>query len=298
MKTTQALEEYLIDHQIKGHSWHTLKHYKSNITAFSIFTENIDIENIEHSHLKEYYIYLIGQALSSVTVQTYFRAIRAFLTWCYNEGYIKTNLSEKFRLPKAKRHVIDVLTDNEISQLIKCFNIKTFYGIRDICIVFLMLDSGLRVNEVATLKHGDVHIVEGYLKVLGKGNKERYAPLGLNTKKHLLKYLHHIPCPQYSDTLFVDDQITPLKLSAYNQLFKRLKKRSKIPRLRAHLLRHTFATRYIEAGGDIYSLQSILGHTTLEMVKKYVHLTPSKITDRYAKFSPLDNLMQKSRKPV
>ncbi|MBR2027826.1 MAG: tyrosine-type recombinase/integrase [Oscillospiraceae bacterium] len=93
-----------------------------------------------------------------------------------------------------------------------------------------------------------------------------------------------------SNYVFVTSKGEPIKLSTISQLFKKLKVRAEIPRLHAHLLRHTFATKFLENGGDIYTLQQILGHTTLEMVKRYVHITPKAKARKYALHSPLDNM--------
>ncbi len=103
-------------------------------------------------------------------------------------------------------------------------------------------------------------------------------------------------CTPGETHLFVKDDMTTLKNTTVRQLFRKLKTAADIPRLRPHLLRHTFATRCLENGGDIYSLQSILGHTSLEMVKMYVHITPGKTAVSFCRYSPVDTLMKKSRK--
>ena len=235
----------------------------------------------------------IRKSSASVTVQTYIRALRAFLSWCYLEGYIPENIPKKFRLPKAQKKKIDILTDSEVEQLFRCLSGRDFISIRNYCIVALMIDSGLRLNEVVTIRRDKIHIAEGYAIVNGKGNKERFVPLGLNSKRALLRYCAIVPNKEKETPLFVKDTLIPIKESTVKQLFRKLKSRSGIPRLHPHLLRHTFATRYIERGGDIYSLQSILGHTSLEMVKKYVHLIPSKTVVNFAVLSPLDNALKK-----
>ena len=298
MTISQALQEFLIGHQIKGNSPHTVRYYNKNIAQFMAFTGDIQTDNISLSHLREYYLHLTSKPITSITIQTYIRAVRAFITWCYMEEYIPVNICDKFRLPKAKRKAIDILTDNEIQSLISCFNTKTDTGLRNLCICLLMLDSGLRMNEVVTLKMSSLHIQESYIIVTGKGDKERFVPIGLNTKKHLLKYMSQYRNYTHGETpLFVKVRTIPIENSTIKQLFRKLKIQSEIPRLRAHLLRHTFATRYLDNGGDIYSLQSILGHTTLEMVKKYIHTTPWKTAITFSHFSPIDNLTEKPRKP-
>ena len=159
-----------------------------------------------------------------------------------------------------------------------------------------MLDSGLRKSEVISLSLSDVHIAEGYLIVNGKGNKQRIVPLGFRTQKYLLRYTAIRPSVKYS-ALFLTKNLTPITSSVLDRLFKKLKTDLLTPRIRAHLLLHTFATNYLENGGNIYSLQLILGHTTLEMVKRYVHLTQGKTMVNFTNYSPLDNIPEKQKKP-
>lgn len=295
MTIRECIDDFLIEQQVRGNSPKTQKHYFRCLGLFERFQspKNPDISAVSVSDCKAYYIHLLNRNVSSVTVQTYIRALRAFLSWCYLEGYIPENIPKKFRLPKAQKKKIDILTDSEVEQLFRCLSGRDFISIRNYCIVALMIDSGLRLNEVVTIRRDKIHIAEGYAIVNGKGNKERFVPLGLNSKRALLRYCAIVPNKEKETPLFVKDTLIPIKESTVKQLFRKLKSRSGIPRLHPHLLRHTFATRYIERGGDIYSLQSILGHTSLEMVKKYVHLIPSKTVVNFAVLSPLDNALKK-----
>lgn len=295
MTIRECIDDFLIEQQVRGNSPKTQKHYFRCLGLFERFQspKNPDISAVSVSDCKAYYIHLSNRNVSSVTVQTYIRALRAFLSWCYLEGYISENIPKKFRLPKAQKKKINILTDSEVEQLFRCLSGRDFISIRNYCIVALMIDSGLRLNEVVTIRRDKIHIAEGYAIVNGKGNKERFVPLGLNSKRALLRYCAIVPNKEKETPLFVKDTLIPIKESTVKQLFRKLKSRSGIPRLHPHLLRHTFATRYIERGGDIYSLQSILGHTSLEMVKKYVHLIPSKTVVNFAFLSPLDNALKK-----
>lgn len=294
MTIHQGVEAFKIEQQIRGNSKATITNYERILGYFIKYIgKDTRLDEIGLNDLRGYYLSLTEKDISTVTVQTYIRGLRAFLSWCWQEEYIADNLPAKFKLPKAKRHVIDVLTDDEIGQLLKYFNTSEFIGLRNMCIILLMLDSGLRLNEAVMLKISSLHIAEGYIIVTGKGNKERYVPLGLQTKKYLLKYSIYRTSLSMETPLFVKDTFRPIETSTVKQLFRKLKKRTGIARLKPHLLRHTFATRYLENGGDIYSLQMILGHTSLEMVKKYVHFIPSKTVMNFSVYSPIDNIKKK-----
>jgi integrase/recombinase XerC/integrase/recombinase XerD len=293
MTLQNAIDEFLIEQQVRGNSSKTVLYYRRCLGYFASFVgSETPLPCVDLQLCKRYSLHLAGRAISSVTRQTYTRALRAFLAWCFSEGYIIENIPAKFRLPKAQRKAIDVLTDDEIRRLFACFNLRTMTGARNFAICALMLDSGLRLNEVVTLESGSIHIAEGYVIVNGKGGKQRMVPLGLQSKRALVRYLGRVP-PQTGQTLlFVKDTLTPLRQSTVKQLFRALKTRAKIPRLHPHLLRHTFATRYLQHGGDVYSLQQILGHTTLEMVRCYVHLTGARAVVNFPQFSPLDHLLK------
>ena len=298
MTLQSATEEFLIDQQVRGNTSRTLRYYRQALRYYSDFIGDICLEEISLQLCKRYYLHLTEKGIASTTTQSYIRALRAFLSWCYSEGYIAENIPARLKLPKAQRKTIDVLTDEEIWRLFACFDLRTMTGARNYAICALMIDSGLRLNEVVTLEAGAVHVAEGYAIVNGKGNKQRMVPLGLHSRRALGRYVARVPFHLESKTgLFLQHKLIPIKQSTIEQLFRVLKVRAGIPRLRPHLLRHSFATRYLQAGGDVYSLQQILGHTSLDMVRKYVHQIPQEIIVCFPQFSPLDTLAQKQRKP-
>jgi len=151
-----------------------------------------------------------------------------------------------------------------------------------------------RATSVFNLSDSTVHSAPTYsIIVNGKGNKQRVVPLGEVSKRSLNKYLGLIPFTGLEKPLFLKSDLKPIQASTIKQTFAKLKKRLKIGRLKPHLLRHTFATRYLENGGNIYNLQFILGHTSLEMVRRYVHLNTQKTIQSFSLFSPLDVLNKK-----
>ncbi len=295
MTVQTAIDEFLIEQQLRGNSPKTVEYYSRCLGFFAKHNGNgeKEIGQLMLSDCRAYYLHLCTKQLTTVSVQTYCRALRAFLSWCYAERYTESNISEKFKLPKAQRKTVDVLTDTELKRLFACLNGRDFLSVRNYCIAALMADSGLRLNEVVTLQSCNVHIAESYAIVNGKGNKQRIVPIGLNSKKALIRYSAMVPNRLDETPFFLKSDLTPINQSTVKQLFRQLKARADIPRLRPHLLRHTFATRYLEKGGDIYSLQMILGHTSLEMVKKYVHLTNARTAVNFTAYSPLDNVLRK-----
>lgn len=286
MKITECISEFIIDQRVKGNSSLTITYYERSLNLFLSFLGDIPIENLTLPLCKQFVIFLQNDSSKgSVTVQTYVRGVRAFLSWLYVNDYIDFCLTEKFKLPKAQSKIKDILTPAEIDILFKAFDETTFLGIRNSCIVSFMLGSGCRCCEIVSLKSDSVHIEEGYALVLGKGNKQRNVPIGDIAKDKLRLYMSLRPDSEY---FFVQENGAPITSDTLKDLFRKLKIKTGISRLHAHLLRHTFATMYLNNGGNIYTLQTILGHTSLEMVKKYLHIAPYVVVNDFHKFSPID----------
>jgi site-specific recombinase XerD len=302
-----ALQQFIYDQELKGNSPKTIKYYNVTLGYFLNYIGHDKlVRELQLQDLKDYLLSLRGKVkmaghpykpkndkpIKSVSIQTYIRAVRVFLNWLQGEGYVTENLSKQFKLPKATKTTIEILSDEEIQVLMKSFKLNTEMGLRNACIVALMLDSGLRRSEVLGLDCENLHLTQGVVKVHGKGDKDRIVPLGLYAKKLLLKYIggyRSMPIYQ-TKKLFIDSTYKPMSDNALKQLFLRLRDKSGIERLRPHILRHTFATKYLMNGGDIFSLQQILGHTSLDMVRRYSHLASAYIIHKHKQFSPLDNI--------
>lgn len=287
MTYTDALNEFLLDGKLKGNSKQTEVFYRRVLGYFQSDQQIDLVEEINLALCKRWLLALMERDLSSASVQTYVRGVRAFLHWLFVNEYLPTDISERFKLPKAQRKIIDILTPDEVRQLIECFDTNDFYDLRNLCICLLMVDSGLRLNEAVTLQTAQFHLRDRYCIVDGKCNKQRYVPIGELAAKYLEQYIS--VCPK-SHALFCQIDGSPITITTMKDMFRKLKIRSGIPRIHPHLLRHTFATRYLENGGNIYNLQIIMGHSTLEMVKKYLHLSNINMCKTFGRYSPVDNL--------
>nr|WP_243183476.1 tyrosine-type recombinase/integrase [Anaerosolibacter carboniphilus] len=309
MTIGNAIAQFLVDQELKGNTPKTIYNYERFLDYFAeFFGKDRMVDELTLMDLKRYQLSIADKdkhynfvttrkkKISKTTVQTYIRSLRVFINWLYNEGYITENLGAKFKLPKAPKKVVEVLSDEEIETLLGAINPRTEFGVRNHCIIALMLDSGLRRNEVLELDFDNVHFTQNVIKVSGKGQKERIVPLGLHTKKMLMKYMNgYRPMPEYeTKRLFIDQEKKPLTDDAIKMFFQRLAKKTGIERLHPHMLRHTFATKYLINGGDIFSLQQILGHTSLEMVRRYSHLASSYVIHNFRRMSPLDNIQKRN----
>lgn len=151
----------------------------------------------------------------------------------------------------------------------------------------------MRLSELVNLKLDHVDFTLGQLKVFGKGAKERIVPMGLNARRAVLRYKEHARPAAVSAqerNLFLTMAGQPISKESVNKLMQRLARRAGIPRLHPHLLRHTFAVRSLMNGGDVFTLQKILGHTSLEMTRKYVTLASGDVKARHSLSSAVDNL--------
>lgn len=310
-KLSEYIDYYEVCNRAEGKSPRTVDWYSANLYSFRNYLNKRhlpdSIDTIDAKLLREYVLYLLkkkrfsnhpnapasSEPLSSATIHGHVRTLRAFFSWMVREGLIETNVARDIKPPKILKKVISTLSDEEILSILKTFNPKKPCEARNQTIFMLLLDTGLRIGELINLKMEDAHMNEGFLKVLGKGNKERIVPIGCNAQKALQRYLFRYrptPAHQDIDTVFLSIHGYPLTGNSAKLMFAKLAKRSGVSRLHAHLCRHTFATRFLINGGDVFTLQQILGHSSLEMVRHYVNLAASHVSIQHRKFSPLDHL--------
>jgi site-specific recombinase XerD len=232
--------------------------------------------------------------LSSSYIQGNVRALRAFASWLHADSYTDTNILKPLKPPKVQTKVIDVLTDDEVRRLVATFDRDEPYGARGYAIVWTLLDCGLRAAELCELTLENSHLDQGYLKVLGKGNKERLVPIGHACQDALLRWRDRFrslfePRPGEALHLFLNAEGRELTVNALQQLVGRAGERAAVPRVHTHLLRHTFATNYlVRQVGDPLRLQQILGHTSLEMVRRYISAANIQRSLLERRASPMD----------
>lgn len=231
--------------------------------------------------------------LAAITVHGYVRAIKTFGAWLREEGYTGSNIFEKLKRPKVPKPVIEILSDQEIDRLFSSINPNSFLGSRLYVIVLLLLDTGIRASELCTLTVENTFVDDGYVKVHGKGGKDRIVPFGTTTRKALIRYIATFrpePLDPDDSHLILSSSCAELTYYGLFHTIKRLGKKVEVPRLHPHLFRHTFAVRYLMNGGDVMTLKLMLGHTTLDVTQIYMHLAEAHVQIQHHKFSPVDRL--------
>lgn len=236
--------------------------------------------------------------LSPYTIHGYVRTLKVFASWLAEEGFTSTNVLARLKAPKLPTPVIEILSQDEIEALVKHINPNCFLGSRLYAALLLLLDTGIRAQELCTLTVDNVFLNEDYIKVKGKGNKERLVPFCATTKKALLRYFTTFrPQPgEGVNNFFLSAEGLPWRYSGLLQAIKRLGKAAGVPRLHPHLLRHTFAVNYLMNGGDVMTLKMILGHTSLEVTQIYMHLAETHVQLQHSKFSPVARLAINGRR--
>jgi integrase/recombinase XerC/integrase/recombinase XerD len=308
----KLIEHYTIDLRSQNKSDRTVAWYTANLRSYERWLKkhrrpallsdiNIDTVRLHVLYLQDEhpkygghpYTPSRGDRLSDYSVQGHVRTLRAFSSRLQREGYLEENVLSRLRVPKAIKEEIVPLTPEEIGRILSCLSPNTATGCRSYAIVYLMLDAGLRVGEVVSLKMDNVDLDQGQLLVTGKGNKQRAVPIGSNAQKYLQRYIYHFrpdPILAEQDNVFLTSDGKALSDNSLRLTFTRLKVKTGIKRVHAHLLRHTFATYYLRNGGDLLSLQKILGHTSLEMVRVYSHLAEADVKAKHRRYSPMDRL--------
>jgi integrase/recombinase XerC/integrase/recombinase XerD len=298
VKLDKLILHFAQSNKAEGKSPKTISWYAEMLNDFTKFLESSGyrrvLSDFDVDRVRDFVVHEQERGMSPYTVQGKVRALKAFSSWLFRERYMNDNLLTDFKLPKVPTILIEPLTTSEIDQLVNYQNPLTAIGCRDIAILILMLDSGVRLSELCGLHFEDAHVEEGYLKVMGKGSKERIVPVGALAQKVLWRYIIHFrrePLVRADNCLFLTLDGKPLKPNAVKLLINRWGKKAGVPRLHAHLCRHTFATNFlIYKCGDIFRLQQILGHTSLEMVRRYVHYASTQALINGKILSPVDQM--------
>jgi site-specific recombinase XerD len=211
---------------------------------------------------------------SAATVHHYYSALRAFYNWAVREGFVPQSPVAKVKVAKAKPRVMQPYSVEQIKKMLPvcdydCQHGAKFGGSRNRALILMFLDSGLRLSELANVKLKDIDVDNGWIRVTGKGNKERVVRVGKTAQKALWRYLMYRG-ETSKQVLWLSEERKPLHGSGIQSSIDRIKKRAGIEEMGCvHRFRHSFALSFLRADRNPFNLQYLLGHNSLEMVKRY-----------------------------
>lgn len=299
MLLSDVLKEFLFEIKIRNYTEKTQKGYKNNNALFHNWLNNeygiSELEELTHLHIKQYIKYLQQKGRKPTYINGILKNIRSFYEYCVGEGYVSKNPCKQVKWAKEGKVVINTFTDKEVVEMINYYKGSDYLNIRNKCIIAILIDTGIRNYELCCLKITDVG--ETTIKILGKGNKERYVYISPMLKKYLIKYErvkdlyfknHNIKFDNY----FLSYRGKPFTTEGIERVVKIAGEnvRREI-RCSPHTCRHYFAQAQLRNGLDVYSLSRLLGHETVSITKRYLQgLQDENIVEMSIKTSPLMNL--------
>ena len=258
-------------------SQNTVASYCSDVERFMDSYQG-RIENADSEDIEQY----IGSR-KDLTARSQARVIsslRSFYDWLVQEGVITDNPCDNVDAPKIGRNIPDVLSEEEVSRLMDIVDTSTWFGLRDRAILEVMYGCGLRVSEAVNLKISGLFLDEGFIRIIGKGNKERLIPIGDMAIEALLMYLEAriLPADRASeDIVFLNRYGRPLSRISMFKIIRSLAQLAGIRRdISPHIFRHSFATHLIEHGADLRVVQEMLGHEDISTTEIYTHVDSSR----------------------
>ncbi len=305
---SEALAAYRICAKAEGTSPDTVDWVTDAVGYFSelIGDEANDLGNINAQSLRKFILALQvkkafsnhrftkpqDRTLSPDTVASYARAIKSFFAFLLREELIGSNPMAKVKLPKTPKKNMPTFSEQELERMFAQPDKKTDGGYRDYTIMLALLDTGIRVSELCGLRVDDVDLANGYLRVMGKGKKERYVPIGPKLTKVLLKYkMLHRPGDSGSEYFFLTKDGRPINKARVQKNIRRYGEGAGIKtRPSPHTFRSTKAVLYLRFGGDPFSLQKALGHSSLVMTRRYSNLLDSDVRTQHLKVSFVEKL--------
>ncbi|MCK0109877.1 site-specific tyrosine recombinase XerD [Flavobacteriaceae bacterium S0825] len=296
MKWLQALEDYSNYLKIeRGLSLNSISSYSRDVKKLINFLEANDISmspiKIEKTIIQEF-IYHIAKEVNARSQSRIISGLRSFFDFLIFENYRETNPLELIEAPKIGRKLPDTLSISEIDLIISSIDLSNAQGERNRAIIETLYSCGLRVSELINLKLSDLFFDEGFIKVTGKGDKQRFVPIGNLTQKYINIYKNevriHVPViGEYRDVLFLNRRGKQLTRAMIFTIVKQLGEKAGIKKtISPHTFRHSFATHLLENGADLRAIQLMLGHESITTTEIYMHVDKSHLRNVVDKFHP------------
>ena len=282
------LEQSLSDNSVAA--------YQHDIELFRQYIESIDssmsIKDIHQEEIESFLSYLYELGFSASSQARIISGLKKFFKYLMIEKMISSNPTELISSPNIGRYLPDVLSYEEICSMIECIDLSQPLGHRNKAIIEVLYGCGLRVSELITLKISNIYKNDEFIRVLGKGNKERLIPISKATLKSIELYisgerLHQSINDKNSDTLFINRRGNMLSRQMIFIIIKNLAEKAGIKKnIGPHTLRHSFATHLLEGGADLRAVQQMLGHASISTTEIYTHISDQYLREVIAMYHP------------
>lgn len=281
-----AYQDFLLSRQVMRCTSKTLAHYEYTAGGFVRWLIQHHItapKDIRTTHIRSYLSEFSNK--KDTTQHTQARGVKTFIRFLLQEHYCDNPDLARIQMPKLERRRLPCLNAEELQYLVEACD-----TIRDKALILLAVDTGLRLSELVALTWDDIDLKTGLVHVhRGKGGKARSVVLGLTTRRTLLAYERKRQ--DKTNALWVNDSGEPLSMNGIRQIFRRLRSRTGLP-VTPHALRRTFALLSLRAGMSPLHLQALLGHTTLEMVRRYVQMVDQDLLQAHRDYGPVDRWLR------
>ena len=284
----------------KGLSENSIVSYKNDISRyidFLVFNKKInDLSGVTLTHIEDFLNFLIdSECLSSSSLARNISSIRGFHQFATVEGFAKANPAELIELPKKAKKLPEVLNVSEVEAILSAPNLEKPAGIRDKAILECLYGTGMRVSELTGLEPDRLFFEIGFIRVIGKGNKERLVPVGEVAQEAIEHYVEHVR-PLFLNPknpekakhkIFLNQRGGALtRMSIWNIVQKAAKTADIQKSVYPHIFRHSFATHLLEGGADLRAVQEMLGHSSILTTEIYTHVDRSFLHQVHKEFHP------------
>jgi len=280
----------------KGLSQNSIDAYVDDVKKLSLYyvskSQAPALNKVSKDDLRSFILWINGIGLSANSQARIMSGIKNFFKYLINENVVEANPVDLVDLPSISRKLPVVLSLEEIDLMISCIDHSTPEGQRNHAIIEVMYGCGLRVSELVTLKTSNILLEQEYVRVIGKGNKERLTPLGKVAKEQIITYVNGIRNKMKvhknsEEFLFLNRYGRKLTRQRIFQVMKDLAAKAGITKnISPHTLRHSFATHLVEGGADLRAVQEMLGHESITTTEIYTHLDTSYLKDVIIQFHP------------
>ena len=272
----------------------TIQSYLRDINKLADYCNQfkIDEKNVKVNDIRNFINHLNNDQISARSQARIISGIKAFYKYLILEDYIKDDPTLLIENPKIGLKLPEVLSVNEIEIIISSIDLSKKHGQRNKAIIETLYSCGLRVTELINLKISNINFKEEYIKVIGKGNKERFTPIGSNALKYIQIYVNEVRIHQkinkgHEDIVFLNNRGSKLsRVMIFTLIKNTLEKCGIKKKVSPHTFRHSFATHLIEGGADLRAVQEMLGHESITTTEIYTHLDKDYLRSNIMQFHP------------